>query len=99
MVRAGQITAEQARFHPYRNVITNVIGYQQDIYIDTFWLKVSPGDKLLLCTDGLTSAVEDSDMLQSVSMDVKPEEICKNLIEKANMMGGPDNITVIVIEI
>lgn len=99
MVRAGQITAEQARYHPYKNVITNVVGYQQDIYIDTFWLEVSPGDKLLLCTDGLTSAVDDRGVLRSISMDATPKEICRDLIEKANMMGGPDNITVIVIEI
>lgn len=99
MMRAGQITTEQARYHPYKNIITNVVGYQQDIYVDTFWLEPSCGDKLLLCTDGLSSTVDGGDILSSISMDATPREICKDLIEKANMMGGPDNITVIVIEI
>ncbi len=99
MVRSGQITSEQARYHPYKNIITNVVGYQHDIYVDTFWLNVSCGDKILLCTDGLNSAIDDREILSSISRDIMPDEICKDLIEKANMMGGPDNITVIVIEI
>ena len=99
MVRSGQITSEQARYHPYKNIITNVVGYQHDIYVDTFWLNVSCGDKILLCTDGLNSAIDDREILSSISRDIMPDEICKDLIKKANMMGGPDNITVIVIEI
>src|SRR4030042_5333432 len=92
MVRSGQITSEQARYHPYKNIITNVVGYQHDIYVDTFWLNVSCGDKILLCTEGLNSAIDDREILSSISRDIMPDEICKDLIEKANMMGGPDNI-------
>jgi serine/threonine protein phosphatase PrpC len=95
LVRAGQITAEQARTHERRNVITRSIGTQEEVEVDIFTEPVQDGDVLVLCTDGLSSLVEDNE-ISAIVEQYGPQESVSHLIECANERGGNDNVTAIV---
>ena len=97
-VEADNLTPEEAEVHPYRNVVTRAIGPNQDVQVDTFVKSVSPGDRVLLCSDGLQSVVDDGEIEATLKTgDV--ESVCEALIALANANGGPDNITVVVADI
>ena len=100
MIRAGMITPEEARVHPQRNVITRSLGIQDSIQPDhpETPFQVLKRDVFLICSDGLTSLVDDS-TIQSVLAEKKPAEACNHLISLANQLGGTDNITVQIIEV
>ena len=91
------ITEEEAKKHRWRNVITRALGNKDEVEIDTHTEKIQPGDMFVLCTDGLSSMVND-DRLLSIAMDNKtnPEKTCTQLVKEANKNGGLDNITVIL---
>jgi len=94
---AGVLTEEEARDHPYRNIVTRSMGQNPGIKVDHFELKANPGDRLLLCSDGLSNMVGAEameGMIQSQDVDVA----AKLLVVEANAAGGPDNITAIVVE-
>jgi PPM family protein phosphatase len=96
MVERGRMTAEEARVHPYRNVVTRSIGTDTFTGVDTFHLESREGDMLLLCSDGLSNYVAEADMLAALqSTDTLDEasEIMQNL---ALERGGSDNITVVL---
>jgi len=98
LVDAGEILAEMARSHPSKNLITRGLGTpnpQPDIGKP---IKLEYGDRFLLCTDGLTNAVRDSEIL-SIVMNEHPQEACRSLVFHANRKDGSDNITVQVVEI
>ena len=97
-VQAGIITAQEAREHLYRNIITRSLGTKLDVDIDFFQRKVQPGDVLLLCCDGLSNEVKDDEIARIVSA-TDPQEAVQELIDLANQRGGPDNITAIVVKI
>ncbi len=97
-VRAGLLTNDQARSHAQRNVITRSLGTQPDVEIDTFAEHLEIGDFVVLCSDGLSGLITDSDLLAIVSQ-YQPQESVYHLVERANENGGPDNITVIVARI
>ena len=98
MVKSGIISDEDALNHPKRNVITRSLGTHPDLIADfpasPFELK--DGDVFLLCTDGLTSLVNDSE-LREVLASQSPSDACNSLVERANLAGGKDNITVQVL--
>lgn len=96
LINGGKITREQARTHPKRNIITRALGLEAEIEVDIFEKKISVGDSILLCTDGLTNAVEDSKIF-SIIKNNGPDETVKLLIGKANEYGGKDNITVLLV--
>jgi len=97
-VAEHNLTPEEAEVHPYRNVVTRAIGTNQDVQVDTFVKSVSPGDRVLLCSDGLQSVVDDGEIEATLKTgDV--ESVCEALIALANANGGPDNITVVVADI
>ena len=97
-VEAGNLTRTEAENHPYRNVVTRAIGIGREVLSDTFVKSVAPGDKVLLCSDGLHSVVGDSEIGEELkSRDA--EAACHKLISLANDKGGPDNITVVVAEV
>lgn len=98
LVRAGQITPEEARHHEERNVIYRSLGTQADVEVDVFAETVAEGDMLILCTDGLSGLVEDDEILRIV-VSSQPEESVRQLIATANAAGGPDNITAIVVRV
>ncbi len=97
MVRAGEITKEEAKVHPDKNIITRAIGASWDIRVDFFEVDLEAGDKILMCSDGLTNMIDDEDILDIV-MNTPMDDSVDKLIEVAKENGGLDNITAILIE-
>jgi serine/threonine protein phosphatase PrpC len=97
-VSKGKLTAEQARVHPRRNVITRAIGIEQTIKIDVSSVNLMGSDKILLASDGLTTMVQDNEIEEIIQSD-DIEESCNTLIRTANGYGGLDNITVVLASI
>lgn len=93
----GQLTPEQARNHPQRNVLYQALGHTETVVVGTFTLRLSPASWLLLCTDGLTIGVEDNEIAELVKQSQSPQQACDRLVTLANMRGGFDNISVIVV--
>ena len=98
MVRMGGIDREAARNHPDKNIITRAIGVNQKVEIDFFTVELKPGEKVLMCSDGLTNMLEDAEILGIVNNGPNLEESANQLISIANDRGGKDNISVILIE-
>jgi protein phosphatase len=98
MVREGKLTEEEAAHHPQRSVLTRALGVDVDIPIDQLTLDVQEGDRVLLCTDGLTSMVGRERIQEILEGEAEPQAACERLIDAANRAGGDDNITVIVID-
>lgn len=98
-VDAGYLTPEQARSHPYSNVITRCVGANSEVVPDVYVGIVKPGDLLLLASDGLTGMVEDAELAELLRSDHTPEEKVEDLIADANSHGGLDNITAILVRI
>ncbi len=99
LVEAGEITADEARVHPSRSVITRALGSDPDMYADHFTIGVSTGDRIILCSDGLSSMVEDSEIEAVAVSSATPQAAADNLVSAALTEGGHDNITVIVVDI
>ncbi|KAA3641018.1 MAG: serine/threonine-protein phosphatase [Proteobacteria bacterium] len=95
------ITSDQARTHPHRNVVTQALGVtdNSELSIAQVTDDWQPGDKFLICSDGLTEEVEDQTIEQILSQDLVPKELCDQLMIKALENGGSDNITVIVLSL
>ncbi|MDP8966340.1 MAG: Stp1/IreP family PP2C-type Ser/Thr phosphatase [Cyanobacteriota bacterium] len=98
-MKAGDITPEQARVHPWRHVLSQCLGRKDLQHVDVQPMDVQPGDRLLLCTDGLTEELSDALIASDLQPSVKNEEAATNLIEAAKEKGGRDNITVVIVEI
>jgi len=98
-VAHGIITAEQAETHIHKNIVTRSLGIQPDVQVDIFSTDLLPGDRLLLCSDGLTTPVRDIEIAQILEYSRTPQEACEKLIDIANKKGGPDNISVIVVQL
>jgi PPM family protein phosphatase len=100
LMRSGKLSAEEAESHPQRSVITRALGTDPDVDVDTFAVEPKAGDVFLLCSDGLTTMVDDQTILSLVEerrSDLKG--LVKSLIKAANRGGGEDNITVVAFEI
>ena len=93
LVRNGEITPEEARVHPMKNVLTQAVGAVAELYVDAANFPVNKGDMFLLCTDGLTNMVDDETIAKILQSASDPAE---ELIEAALAAGGKDNVTVIV---
>ncbi len=98
-VDAGYLTPEQARSHPYSNVITRCVGANSDVMPDIYVGTVRPQDLFLLASDGLTGMLEDHQLAELLSVDRMPQKQVDELIAEANRHGGLDNITAIVVRI
>lgn len=98
MVREGRLSPEEAGTHPQRSVLTRALGVEEEIAVDELTLDVHAGDRLLLCTDGLTSMVGRDRIQQILEGERDPQAACDRLIDAANRAGGEDNITVIVLD-
>jgi protein phosphatase len=96
LVDIGQLTPEEARVHPQRNVIYRALGHHPTVDVDTSSQPISPGDRLLLCSDGLTAHLADEALERTVLAYTQPEHICRRLIDQANALGGLDNISVVL---
>lgn len=99
LVDAGEITADEARVHPSRSVITRALGSDPDMYADHFTLDVARGDRIILCSDGLSSMVPDSIIEDLAVSSATPQQAADNLVAAALEAGGHDNVTVIVIDV
>jgi serine/threonine protein phosphatase PrpC len=98
--RSGKLSAEEARMHPQRSVITRALGTEPDVEIDTFTVEGRAGDLYLLCSDGLSSMVDDASILELVEgRSGNLEAVARELVRAANRSGGEDNITVVCFEL
>ena len=98
MLENGDITEEEARRHPNRNLITRALGTEREVLCDVFQLSLSKDDSLLLCSDGLVNTVSDQEMLYEV-IHGEPRNTCLDrLMEIAIDRGAPDNVTMILMQ-
>ena len=98
-VDAGYLTPEQARSHPYSNVITRCVGANSDVMPDIYLGTVKPRDLFLLASDGLTGMLEDHQLAELLTASRMPQEQVDELVTEANRHGGLDNITAILVRI
>ncbi|TAK24324.1 MAG: serine/threonine-protein phosphatase [Myxococcaceae bacterium] len=97
-IREGMLTPEEARYAPHRNVITRAVGSHEYVEVDTRVVETIPGDRFLLCSDGLHGYVEEPDEILPI-LSLPVEQVTQRLIDIANTRGGKDNITAIVVEV
>lgn len=98
MIERGELTPEQARAHPRKNIITRALGAGESVDTDFYEMELFAGDLLLLCSDGLTNMVEDDKICKILQAEAPLDNCPQRLIEAANAAGGTDNITVVVIK-
>lgn len=99
MVRSGKIDKSEARFHPNKNIITRALGVKDTVEPDCFEVVLKPGDIVLMCSDGLTNMLEDSEIWNIICGQNKDvEEAAKELVKEANRHGGKDNIGVVLVK-
>jgi len=97
-VKAGLVTAEGARHHRLKNIITRSVGFQRDVEADLFVRELEDGDLFLLCSDGLSNLIEDKQIAKIVNKSKNLDDSCQRLVEAANKGGGDDNISVILLQ-
>lgn len=97
MVDRGELTAEEARNYPGRNLITRAVGTEPTVESDIFAIWVERGEALLLSSDGLHNEVEDQEILFEVVHGVNNDNCCQRLLDIANMRGSPDNVTTVLV--
>src|SRR5207248_4940199 len=99
MVRDGRLTPEEAMVHPQRSIITRALGLDPEVEVDSWELTPYKGDRLLLCSDGLTNEVSDDEIATTLRAVSDPEEAAKQLVNEARDHGGSDNITCVVVDV
>ena len=99
MVDRGEITPEQAKVNPSKNLITRAVGTEPAVVCDIFPLKLEKGDYLLLCSDGLTNLLDDQEILFEVVHGQQNDDCCMRLLEIAKKRGAPDNVTCILVSV
>src|SRR5215216_5870678 len=100
LVRSGDLTRDQAAEHPQKNLITRALGADEEVEVDTAVLPMEAGDRILLCSDGLTDMVsEDGISLILAESPEDPEKAARGLLSAALDAGGNDNITVVVVDV
>jgi protein phosphatase len=97
-VAAGRLSTQDALTHPQRSMLTRVLGLGHEVEVDEIDLQMHEGDRLLICSDGLTNMVPDA-RIAAILGEASPEEAVWTLIEQANRAGGHDNITVVVVQV
>ncbi|MBA3728286.1 MAG: Stp1/IreP family PP2C-type Ser/Thr phosphatase [Actinobacteria bacterium] len=98
MVREGKLTPEQAGRHPQRSILTRALGVDAEVAVDELTLPLLAGDRLLLCTDGLTGMIDPDRIHEILESERDPQAASDLLVEEANGAGGDDNITVVVVD-
>jgi protein phosphatase len=99
LVREGQLTPEEAMVHPQRSIITRALGLDPEVEVDSWELTPYKGDRLLLCSDGLTNEVSDEQIASTLRTVGDPEEAARQLVSEARDHGGNDNITCVVVDV
>jgi protein phosphatase len=98
LVREGRLTPEEAQNHPQRAIITRALGIDADVDVDTFRVDLRPGDRLLICSDGLTNMLSDDTIGVTLRRHADPQQAADTLVDMANQAGGDDNITVVILD-
>ena len=99
LVDRGEITAEEARVHPRKNLITRALGVDSEVDCDLLRVETGPDSRLLLCSDGLTNVLTDQVLLQTSKAEAEPEEMCRSLLRMTLEQGAPDNVTVVLVQL
>ena len=97
LIESGNITAEQARTHPNRNLITRALGPEEHIECDVYDVTLGADERLLLCSDGLVVTATDEEMYEAVARGEKPAESLEHLLELSKQRGAPDNVTAVLL--
>ena len=97
LIESGSITAEQARTHPNRNLITRALGPEEHIECDVYDVTLGADERLLLCSDGLVVTATDEEMYEAVARGEKPAESLEHLLELSKQRGAPDNVTAVLL--
>jgi protein phosphatase len=98
-MRHGEMTEEEAAVHPQRHILTRALGISSEVETDMWELQLRPGDRVLLCSDGLSNELSNEQMADVLATVLDPGEAARQLVEVANEHGGSDNITVIVVDV
>ena len=99
MIRHGELTPEQAKKYPGKNLITRAIGTESVVECDVFHRRTKKGECLLLCTDGLSNLVDDQEILFEVVHGINKKSSCERLLAIAKKRGAPDNVTCVLVQI
>lgn len=99
LVNRGEISPEQARSHPKKNLITRALGVDRDVLADCYHATLQPGDTLLLCSDGLSNVLDDERLLELAQEPVALEERCRNMMRMSLAQGAPDNVTIVMAQL
>jgi PPM family protein phosphatase len=99
LVREGRLSPEEAKVHPQRSIITRTIGVEHDVEVDLLAIEARTGDRILICSDGLTTMLDDDEVARIAQLDADPRLAADHLVDAANEAGGEDNITVVVIDV
>lgn len=98
LVVRGEITPEEARLHPRKNLITRALGVEEHVRADLYQTPVGVGDYLLLCSDGLSNVVTEQELLYEILHGSEPESCCARLLQIAMERGAPDNVTAVLLQ-
>lgn len=98
LVRGGELTPEQAEVHPRRSIITRALGIDPQVEVDEYPIDLRPGDRILLCSDGLTTMVRPDDIAGILNREHDPKRAAQLLVDAANEAGGEDNVTAVIID-
>jgi hypothetical protein len=98
-VRFGELTEAEAAVHPHRHILTRALGVGPDVDIDLWELHLRTGDRLLLCSDGLTNEVPEARIAEVLAAEPDPDSVAHQLVQEANDHGGNDNITVLLVDV
>jgi serine/threonine protein phosphatase PrpC len=98
-MRHGEISEQEAAVHPQRHILTRALGVAPDVQTDMWQLQLRTGDRLLLCSDGLSNEVDMEEMATVLAGEADPGEAARQLVDSANSYGGMDNITVVVVDV
>lgn len=99
MVREGKLAPEEAEHHPQRSIITRALGVDSDVSVDLLAVELRPGDRLLLCSDGLSSMIQESSIVDVLGSEQDAQVAADTLVDRANEAGGEDNVTVLIIDV
>lgn len=99
LIQLGQLDPSEAREHPLRNQLYRTVGQQPQIYVDFLYESVGTGSHLLLCSDGLWGMIDENLMQQAINRSPWPQDVCHELIALANLAGGEDNISAVVVSL
>ena len=99
MVRSGEISESEAAVHPHRHILTRALGVADDVAVDLWRVQPSRGDRLLLCSDGLTNELDETQITEVLGTVPDPQVAADLLVRAARTHGGSDNITVVVVDV